>query len=167
MILFLFSPSILFALVYAHQVIARTQIMQDDPLVLNYGFLNNDFFLLDYGFVMNPNPYDCVELKYDPALLDAASMAAGISSPNFSSPSSWQQEILFQLNLCGEHSDHKVCVFLCLQFSFFNLTSSKVIAFCVCTSIFLVTFPSRFIISISRCFCYYIFEILEEIHYGS
>lgn len=141
--------------------------MQDDPLVLNYGFLNNDFFLLDYGFVMNPNPYDCVELKYDPALLDAASMAAGISSPNFSSPSSWQQEILFQLNLCGEHSDHKVCVFLCLQFSFFNLTSSKVIAFCVCTSIFLVTFPSRFIISISRCFCYYIFEILEEIHYGS
>ncbi|XP_022882111.1 histone-lysine N-methyltransferase setd3 [Olea europaea var. sylvestris] len=90
------------------KVIARTQIMQDDPLVLNYGFLNNDFFLLDYGFVMDPNPYDCVELKYDPALLDAASMAAGISSPNFSSPSSWQQEILFQLNLCGEHSDHKV-----------------------------------------------------------
>ncbi|KAL2545867.1 Rubisco methyltransferase family protein [Forsythia ovata] len=90
------------------KVIARTQIMQDDPLVLNYGFLNNDFFLLDYGFVMNSNPHDCIELKYDPALLDAASMVAGISSPNFSSLSSWQQEILFQLNLHGENSDLKV-----------------------------------------------------------
>ncbi|XP_051145076.1 uncharacterized protein LOC127261001 [Andrographis paniculata] len=90
------------------KVIAKVQIKQDDPIELNYGCLNNDLFLLDYGFVVPSNPYDCIELKYDAALLDAASMAAGISSPNFSSPSPWQQQILLQLNLDGENPDLKV-----------------------------------------------------------
>ncbi|KAH6792690.1 Rubisco methyltransferase family protein [Perilla frutescens var. hirtella] len=90
------------------KVIAGAQIKQNDPLELNYGCLNNDLFLLDYGFVIPSNPYDCIELKYDPALLDAASMAAGVSSPNFSSPTPWQQQILFQLNLDGENPDLKV-----------------------------------------------------------
>ncbi|CAI9096758.1 OLC1v1032970C2 [Oldenlandia corymbosa var. corymbosa] len=83
------------------KVVAGTQIKQDDVLHLNYGNLSNDLFLLDYGFVISSNPYDCVELKYDSALLDAASMAAGISSPNFSSPTPWQQQILSLLNLDG------------------------------------------------------------------
>ncbi|KAL3510476.1 hypothetical protein ACH5RR_029877 [Cinchona calisaya] len=90
------------------KVIAGMQIKQDDLLLLNYGNLNNDLFLLDYGFVLPSNPYDCVELKYDSALLDAASMAAGISSPNFSAPSPWQQQILSQLNLEGEDAQLKV-----------------------------------------------------------
>lgn len=90
------------------KVIAGTQIKQDDPLVLNYGNLNNDLFLLDYGFVVPSNPYDCVELKYDSALLDAASMAAAVTSPTFSSPATWQQQILSQLNLDGENSQLKV-----------------------------------------------------------
>ncbi|KAL3635945.1 hypothetical protein CASFOL_020492 [Castilleja foliolosa] len=90
------------------KVIAGSQIKQNDPLELNYGCLNNDLFLLDYGFSVPSNPYDCIELKYDPALLDAASLAAGVSSPNFSSPSPWQQQILFQLNLHGQNSDLKV-----------------------------------------------------------
>ncbi|PIN01661.1 N-methyltransferase [Handroanthus impetiginosus] len=90
------------------KVIAGAQIKRNDPLELNYGCLNNDLFLLDYGFVIPSNPYDCIELKYDPALLDAASMAAGVSSSNFSSPSPWQQRILSQLNLDGENADPKV-----------------------------------------------------------
>ncbi|BBN67343.1 Rubisco methyltransferase family protein, partial [Prunus dulcis] len=84
------------------KVVAETGIKQNDCLVLNYGCLNNDLFLLDYGFVIPSNPYDCIELKYDGALLDAASMAAGVSSPNFSAPSPWQKEILCQLKLDGE-----------------------------------------------------------------
>ncbi|CAA0841421.1 Rubisco methyltransferase family protein [Striga hermonthica] len=92
------------------KVIAATQIKQNDPLELNYGCLNNDLFLLDYGFVVPSNPYDCIELKYDPTLLDAASMAAGVSAPNFSEPSPWQQQVLYQLNLDGENSDLKVRV---------------------------------------------------------
>ena len=81
---------------------------RNDPLELNYGCLSNDLFLLDYGFVITANPYDCVELRYDGALLDAASMAAGLSSPSFSSPAPWQREILSQLKLDGEAPDLKV-----------------------------------------------------------
>ncbi|KAE8076360.1 hypothetical protein FH972_015016 [Carpinus fangiana] len=84
------------------KVVAETVIKQNESLVLNYGCLNNDLFLLDYGFVMPSNPYDNIELKYDSALLDAASMAAGVSSPNFSAPAPWQQKFLSQLNLDGE-----------------------------------------------------------------
>lgn len=87
---------------------AETAIKEDDPLLLCYGCLNNDFFLLDYGFVIHSNPFDCIELKYDGALLDAASSAAGVSSPNFSAPAPWQEQILSQLNLSGEIPDLKV-----------------------------------------------------------
>ncbi|KAK9091472.1 hypothetical protein Sjap_024649 [Stephania japonica] len=89
-------------------VVAEKQINQNDSITLNYGCLSNDFFLLDYGFVITSNPFDCIELRYDGGLLDAASMAAGISSPNFSSPAPWQREILAQLNLEGEASILKV-----------------------------------------------------------
>lgn len=90
------------------KVVAGREIKQNDPLLLNYGCLSSDLFLLDYGFVIPSNPYDCIELKYDAALLDAASMAAGFTSPNFSSPSPWQQQILSHLNLDGPNSDLKV-----------------------------------------------------------
>lgn len=96
-------------------MVAGTDIKQNDPLVLNYGGLNNDLFLLDYGFVIPSNPYDCIELKYDGALLDAASMAAGVSSPNFSTPAPWQKDVLLKLNLDGESPLLKV--------TFFNLIS--------------------------------------------
>ncbi|XWS34440.1 hypothetical protein CRYUN_Cryun21dG0038800 [Craigia yunnanensis] len=84
------------------KVVAERDIKQNDPLLLNYGCLSNDFFLLDYGFVIPSNPYDYIELKYDGAFMDAASMAAGVSSPNFSSPAPWQQQVLSQLKLDGE-----------------------------------------------------------------
>ncbi|XP_057416779.1 uncharacterized protein LOC130711255 isoform X2 [Lotus japonicus] len=90
------------------KVVAKTTIKEDDPLLLCYGNLSNDLFLLDYGFVMHSNPYDYIELKYDGAFLDAASTAAGVSSPNFSTPAPWQEHILSQLNLAGEAPDLKV-----------------------------------------------------------
>lgn len=85
-------------------------IEHSDPLLLNYGGLSNDLFLLDYGFVIPSNAYDLVELKYDGALMDAASMAAGVSSTNFSSPAPWQQDLLSQLNLTGEAQNLKVSI---------------------------------------------------------
>lgn len=90
------------------KVVAGAQIKQNDPLELSYGCLNNDLFLLDYGFVIASNPYDCIELKYDGALFDAASMAAGVTAPTFSSPTPWQQRILSELNLEGEDALLKV-----------------------------------------------------------
>ncbi|XP_077236037.1 rubisco methyltransferase family protein isoform X2 [Tasmannia lanceolata] len=90
------------------KVVAETQIERGTPVMLNYGYLSNDLFLLDYGFVIPSNPYDHVELKYDGVLLDAASMAAGVPSPNFSSPTQWQQQVLSQLNLHGDAALLKV-----------------------------------------------------------
>ncbi|OAY79281.1 hypothetical protein ACMD2_00017 [Ananas comosus] len=90
------------------EVVAETHINGDTPVTLNYGCLSNDLFLLDYGFVIPSNPYDQVELKYDETLLDAASTAAGVSSPSFQSPAKWQQEILSQLNLQGDGALLKV-----------------------------------------------------------
>ncbi|KAK9705300.1 hypothetical protein RND81_07G046300 [Saponaria officinalis] len=90
------------------KVVAEKDIKRNDAVEINYGCLSNDFFLLDYGFVISGNPYDSVELKYDEALLDAASIAAGVSSPCFSSPASWQREILSALKLDGEAPDLKV-----------------------------------------------------------
>ncbi|KAM7255189.1 hypothetical protein ACFE04_020430 [Oxalis oulophora] len=90
------------------KVVAESTIKQNDSLFLNYGPLNNDLLLLDYGFVSDSNPNDCIELRYDGALLDAASMASGVSAPNFSAPAPWQQQILSQLNLVGEAPDLKV-----------------------------------------------------------
>ncbi|OIW10083.1 hypothetical protein TanjilG_21920 [Lupinus angustifolius] len=92
------------------QVVVEMAIKEDEPLLLNYGRLSNDFFLLDYGFVIHSNPYDCIELKYNGALLDAASTAAGVSSSNFSAPAPWQELILSQLNLAGEAPDLKVTI---------------------------------------------------------
>lgn len=89
-------------------MVSRCQIKEADALELNYGNLNNDFFLMDYGFVASSNPYDYIELKYDPALLDAASIAAGVTNPNFSSPTPWQRRILSQLSLDKENSQAKV-----------------------------------------------------------
>lgn len=54
------------------------------------------------------NQYDYIELKYDEALLEAASTVAGISSENFSSPAPWQRLILTKLNLHGEAALLKV-----------------------------------------------------------
>lgn len=78
-------------------------------------------FSSDYGFVVPSNPYDTIELKYDGAFLDAASMAVGITSPNFSAPKPWQQQILSQLKLHGEASDLKVCL---LPLDYFKLKTS-------------------------------------------
>ncbi|KAL8142076.1 hypothetical protein V2J09_015108 [Rumex salicifolius] len=92
------------------KVVSETDIRKDESLVLNYGCLSNDFFLLDYGFVIPANSYDCIELRYDGVLVDAASMAAGVSSPNFSSPAPWQREILHRLKLDGDAPLLKVTI---------------------------------------------------------
>lgn len=91
-----------------HMRLSLRQIEQNAAVTLNYGCYPNDFFLLDYGFVITSNLYDQVELIYDGTLLDAASMAAGVSSPNFSAPAKWQQDILSELNLHGEGAILKV-----------------------------------------------------------
>ncbi|KAG6520908.1 hypothetical protein ZIOFF_017970 [Zingiber officinale] len=97
-----------FCILTISRVVADMQIKQDMPVLLNYGCLSNDIFLLDYGFVIPSNPHDHVELKYDESLLDATSLAAGISCSSFVSPADWQQEMLSRLNLWGDQAFRKV-----------------------------------------------------------
>jgi len=82
-------------------VVSEEQIQEHAPILLDYGPLTNDLFLIDYGFVVSKNQHDYVELKYDRALLDAAAAIAGVHSDAFASPARWQQEILCQLKVQG------------------------------------------------------------------
>ncbi|KAL3675689.1 hypothetical protein R1sor_025637 [Riccia sorocarpa] len=89
---------------YKLQVVAESSLENGTPLTLNYGALSNDLLLLDYGFIVPDNPYDRVELKYDPSLLEVACLAGGFSNqgaPSFASPPPWQQALLAQLRLQG------------------------------------------------------------------
>ena len=78
--------------------------------------------------MITSNPYDQVELSYDGTLLDAASMAAGVSSPNFSAPAKWQQDILSQLNLHGEGAILKVILtFLTCSYILWYMLSPRLL----------------------------------------
>lgn len=112
------------------------QIKQDMPILLNYGCLSNDIFLLDYGFVIPSNPHDHVELKYDESLLGATSLAAGISCSSFVSPVDWQQEMLSRLNLWGDQAFRKVLLSTHCRILQFKSQSSN---------IFLVISSSRYL----------------------
>lgn len=101
----------LFELLDCLQVVAEKHVQKDAPLELNYGCMNNDIFLLDYGFVIAANPYDSIEFQYDPELLEASSLSIGLNSPYFSSPASWQSEILSALKLDNKMAPSKVCSF--------------------------------------------------------
>ncbi|KNA19815.1 hypothetical protein SOVF_057960 [Spinacia oleracea] len=90
------------------KVVAEKHVQKDAPLELNYGCMNNDIFLLDYGFVIAANPYDSIEFQYDPELLEASSLSIGLNSPYFSSPASWQSEILSALKLDNKMAPSKV-----------------------------------------------------------
>lgn len=55
------------------QLEALRSLQAGEPLTINYGDLPNDFFLLDYGFVVPDNPHDYIELRYDSAMLEVRS----------------------------------------------------------------------------------------------
>lgn len=90
------------------KVVAEKHVQKDAPLELNYGCMNNDIFLLDYGFVIAANPYDSIEFPFDPHLLEAAGLAIGLYSPHISSPASWQSEFLSALKLDNMMAPSKV-----------------------------------------------------------
>jgi histone-lysine N-methyltransferase SETD3 len=51
---------------------AKRSIAPGEPLLLNYGGLNSDFFFMDYGFVPANNHHDRVALRWDIELLEAS-----------------------------------------------------------------------------------------------
>ncbi len=51
----------------------RHPVAAGQPLLLSYGDLSNDFLLLDYGFLVDGNPHDTVQLRFDLGLLEVGS----------------------------------------------------------------------------------------------
>ncbi|KAI9029154.1 hypothetical protein DFJ74DRAFT_702977 [Hyaloraphidium curvatum] len=60
----------------AVEVRAERDVVEGGELTIKYGDLDNGNFLLDYGFVVDGNPHDSVELRGD---LDALSLAADLT----------------------------------------------------------------------------------------
>eukprot|EP00884_Botryococcus_braunii_P014680 jgi/Botrbrau1/23212/Bobra.0041s0056.1 len=69
-----------------------------EALSINYGDLPNDFFLLDYGFVVEDNPHDYIELRYDLAMLEAGREIAGLKAVDLTEE---QRQMLQELGLGG------------------------------------------------------------------
>jgi len=77
-------------------------------LALDYGALPNDFFLLDYGFVVPDNPHDYAELGFSPGLFWTAQLVAGVLPDEDAAAAAaerplerWQAERLEGLGLTG------------------------------------------------------------------
>ena len=52
------------------QLVSLQNIDSNQPLLLSYGNLSNDFLLMDYGFVVPGNPFDRVQLSFSLQLLE-------------------------------------------------------------------------------------------------
>jgi hypothetical protein len=78
------------------KLVASRAIAAGEPLLLSYGGLSNDIFLLDYGFIPSSssssssssslaagrsgggNPFDTVEVSFSPQVLDAAAAVSNV-----------------------------------------------------------------------------------------
>jgi histone-lysine N-methyltransferase SETD3 len=110
----------------ALQMVATKDIQPGDPILLSYGNLPNDFFLLDYGFIVPDNPYDTVQLRFDRSLVEAAKAVANVGSTTsvtddddddddeLTSPLSplpaWQASALESLGLGGPGANTEVSI---------------------------------------------------------
>lgn len=96
-------------------MVALSDLAPGSPLLLDYGQLRNDFLLLDYGFIVENNPYDRVELRFDRNLLEAARVVGGVDGEQFGggdqkqgNVAPWQQAVLTQLQLAGPQAKLQV-----------------------------------------------------------
>ncbi|KAG2438459.1 hypothetical protein HYH02_010913 [Chlamydomonas schloesseri] len=84
---------------------ARRAIAEGEPLLLSYGKLSNDFLFMDYGFIVEDNPYDTVQLRFDVNLLQAGALVSNVSdalgAPLDLAPRTWQLQLLAELGLVG------------------------------------------------------------------
>ena len=47
------------------ELVTTRNLKADEPIELSYGNLSNDELLLDYGFIVENNPFDSVKLGWD------------------------------------------------------------------------------------------------------
>lgn len=79
-----FSPSATVRLVDGSdgdvELVATRELSAGEAIELNYGNLSNDELLLDYGFIIENNPYDVVKLRWDLKLVELAREIGGIGT---------------------------------------------------------------------------------------
>lgn len=96
-------------------MVAMRDIAADEPIMLSYGNLPNDFLLLDYGFIVEENPYDTVKLSFDVGFVEGAKAVANVGSLVDDESETikvipWKQKMLENLGL---HIDKEVSIIWC------------------------------------------------------
>eukprot|EP00798_Chlamydomonas_sp_ICE-L_P020881 gene20881-27724_t len=87
---------------------AMRELKAGDTLQLSYGSLMNDFLFMDYGFLVNDNPYDRVQLRFSTDMLQTGADIANIGLEEPLAASGWRKDILQKLDLAGSSSNLEV-----------------------------------------------------------
>lgn len=90
--------------------------------MISYGNLSNDDFLLDYGFMIKENPYDTVQLNFQPRFMESTidevfsmerlgeSSCFVDSKDQDEALKTWKENLLEALQFVGPHANS--CVFV-------------------------------------------------------
>ena len=62
------------------ELVTTRNLKADEPIELSYGNLSNDELLLDYGFIVENNPFDAVKLRWDLKLIHLAREIGGLAT---------------------------------------------------------------------------------------
>mmetsp|Transcript_24988 Transcript_24988/g.54325 ORF Transcript_24988/g.54325 Transcript_24988/m.54325 type:complete len:401 (+) Transcript_24988:697-1899(+) len=90
---------------------AKRKVAADEPLLLSYGPLSNDFLFMDYGFIVPDNPHDRVQLRFDVGLLQTGALIANVRDGDKDVDirvAGWQRKILADLQLDGPGANLEV-----------------------------------------------------------
>jgi len=111
------------------ELIARRALTSGEPIELSYGNLSNDELLLDYGFIVKDNPFDCVKLRWDLKLIELAREIGGLAAAPIGAATSesasesathldtvakvapWQATALERIGLVGDDPNVELSVF--------------------------------------------------------
>jgi hypothetical protein len=77
------------------RVRSTMEVVRGTPLTLNYGWSSNDHFLLNYGFVLDDNPSDAIEIAKS---WEAIELAVEMSGEEGAATTPWKVDIA---NQCG------------------------------------------------------------------
>jgi len=75
------------------RAVTTTDVKAGTELTLLYGYLDNDQLLVQYGFVIDHNPYDTMSMKFEATHLQSAAELAGVL-PSFTPLRDWQAMLL-------------------------------------------------------------------------
>lgn len=62
------------------ELVTSRNLKAGEPIELSYGELANDELLLDYGFIVENNPFDTVKLRWDLRLIELAREVGGLAT---------------------------------------------------------------------------------------